>query len=244
MLYLEQEVIKAKLIGALVCIELDANAKLGHEIVQNDPHEKSANGEMFLGVIERNDLIVGNATNLCNGLITRARTTIVGIEKSVIDFLVVCEELFVHMTEMIIDENSKHPIESHRKIGNKVKVTKSDHNVITGTFLLKTLKEETETRREIFKYNDKEGLKKFYEMTSKDILTKCFDEDDITKASKKWLKELKNILQRSFKKVRIGAKKQIDNEAVHLLKDKMKLKNDLDDIEKDAKIPKNIRKKF
>ena len=198
---------------------------------------------MFLGVIERNDLIVGNATKLCHGIITRARSTIVGVEKSVIDFLVVCEELFAHMNEMTIDENSNYPIESHRKIGNKVKVTKSDHNMIIGIFLLKTLKEEKETRREIFKYNYKEGLHKFYEMTSKDILTKCFDEEDITKASKKWLKELKNILQRSFKKVRIGTKKQINNEAVALLKDKMKLKNDLDDIEKEAKNPENIRKK-
>ena len=67
--HLEEEVIKAKLSGALVCIELDANAKLGFDIIENDPHEVSANGELFLGVIERNNLIVGNATQLCNGVI-------------------------------------------------------------------------------------------------------------------------------------------------------------------------------
>ena len=241
--HLEEEVIKAKLIGALVCIELDANAKLGQEIVENDPHEKSANGEMFLGVIERNNLIVGNATKLCRGLITRARTTIVGIEKSVIDFLVVCEELFAHMTEMVIDENSKYPIESHRKIGNSVKVTKTDHNMMIGIFELKTLKEVKETRKEIFKYNDEEGKKKFYEMTSNDALTKCFDEEDFTKAAKKWIKELKNILHRSFKKVRLGTKKQNNEDAVTVLKEKIKLKNEIDAIEKDAKNPENIKKK-
>ena len=241
--HLEEEVIKAKLIGALVCIELDANAKLGHEIVQDDPHEKSANGEMFLGVIERNNLIVGNATKLCRGLITRARTTIVGVEKSIIDFLVVCEELFAHMTEMMIDENNKYPIESHRKIGSSVKVTKTDHNMLIGTFGLKTLKEAKETRKEIFKYNDEEGKKKFYEMTSQDVLTRCFDEEDITKAAKKWLRELKNILHRSFKKVRLGSKKQSNDESVTLLTDKIKLKNDLDDIEKDVKNQENVNKK-
>ena len=241
--HLEEEVIKAKLSGALVCIELDANAKLGFDIIENDPHEVSANGELFLGVIERNNLIVGNATQLCNGVITRKRTTVNGVEKSVIDFLVVCEELFAHMTKMIIDEDNKYPIESHRKVGNKTKVTKTDHNLITGVFNLKTLKEEKVTRREIFKYNDVEGLNKFREMTSNDVLSKCFEEKDFKKAADKWLKVLKNILQRSFKKVRLGNKKNINEEAVNLLKEKLKLKNELDTIEKDGKNHENIKKK-
>ena len=92
----------------MICIELDANAKLGHDIIENDPHEKSPNGVLFQGVIERNDLIVGNATQLCHGLITRTRTTVVGVEKSVIDYIVVCEELFSHMIEMTVDENNKY----------------------------------------------------------------------------------------------------------------------------------------
>ena len=192
----------------MICIELDANAKLGHDIIENDPHEKSPNGVLFQGVIERNDLIVGNATQLCHGLITRTRTTVVGVEKSVIDYLVVCEELFSHMIEMTVDENNKYPIECHRKYGGKIKVTKTDHNMLAGTFGLKTLKDVKEIRREVFKYDDEEGMKKFREMTSKDVLSNCFDEIDVTKAANKWLKELKNILHRSFKKVRVGNKKQ------------------------------------
>ena len=54
--FLEEEIIKAKLQGALICIELDANAKLGPDIIENDPHEKSSNGELFHGVIVRNNL--------------------------------------------------------------------------------------------------------------------------------------------------------------------------------------------
>ena len=137
--HLEEEILKAKLIGALVCIELDANAKLGYDVIENDPHKISANGELFLGVIERNSLIVGNATQLCSGAITRRRTTVNGVEQSVIDFLVVCEELFAHMTKMIVDEDEKYPIESHRKVGNKTKVTKTDHNLIIGVSILKIL---------------------------------------------------------------------------------------------------------
>ena len=241
--HLEEEILKAKLIGALVCIELDANAKLGYDVIENDPHKTSANGELFLGVIERNSLIVGNATQLCKGVITRRRTTVNGVEQSVIDFLVVCEELFAHMTKMIVDEDEKYPIESHRKVGNKSKVTKTDHNLIIGVFNLKTLKEEKVTRREIFKYNDEEGLNNFRKMTSNDVLTKYFEEKDFNKAADKWLKELKNILHRSFKKVRIGNKKNISDEAVNLLKEKLKLKNEIDTIEKDVKNQETIKKK-
>ena len=193
-------------------------------------------------MIERNDLIVGNATQLCHGLITRTRTTVVGVEKSVIDYLVVCEELFSHMIEMTVDENNKYPIECHRKNGGKIKVTKTDHNMLAGTFGLKTLKDVKEIRREVFKYDDEEGMKKFREMTSKDVLSNCFDEKDVTKAANKWLKELKNILHRSFKKVRVGNKKQENNESVDLLKDKLKLQNDLDATENDDKTTDNIKK--
>ena len=98
--------------------------------------------------------------------------------------------------------------------------------MIAGTFELKT-RDVKVSRREIFKYNDEEGLKKFREMTSQEVLTNCFEEKDISKAANKWLKELKNILQRSFKKVRIGNKNHNTNEAIDLHKEKLKLQNEL-----------------
>ena len=47
---------------------------------------------------------------------------------------------------------------------------------------------------------------------------------------------MKHPVHRSFKKVRIGNKKNISDEAVNLLKEKLKLKNEIDTIEKDEKI--------
>ena len=91
---LEEEIIKAKLNGSMICIELDANAKLGGDIIRNDPHKRSANGELLLGILVRNNLIVCNGTAQCSGLITRERQTVNGSERSIIDFLIVCEELF------------------------------------------------------------------------------------------------------------------------------------------------------
>ena len=62
---IEEEVLKAKFEGAYVCIELDANAKLGCDIIENDPNEKSANGDLLLGIIVRNNLIVCNSSSIC-----------------------------------------------------------------------------------------------------------------------------------------------------------------------------------
>jgi hypothetical protein len=67
--------------GAAVCIELDANSKLGPEIIPGDPEPKSKNGKLLEKVVKDNDLIVVNGTQLCKGLITRFRKTITNTEK-------------------------------------------------------------------------------------------------------------------------------------------------------------------
>ena len=120
------------------------------------------------------------------------------------------------MIELKIDEEKLHSIESYSKKGGKTVVTPSDLNMIIGKFHMKIGKKETEVRKEIFDYKDEEGQKKF-----KDTLTKCFEEKDLLKASKKWRKELKNIIFRSFKKVQIGKGKKQQDQVVKLIKLKM-----------------------
>ena len=226
---LEEEIIKAKMQNSMICLELDANAKLGGEIIFNDPHKRSPNGELLLGIIVRNNLVVCNATALCEGLLTRTRKTVNGLETSIIDFLIVCEELFQHMDAMKVDDENEYPIESCTKNGKNVKVTRTDHNMLIGTFKLKVNEKVLEERKEIFKYNDDEGQKRFMELTSKNTLTKCFDEEkDILKASSKWLKELNNILHRSFKKVRISNKQSKRSIVIEKIKTKQKVKHELD----------------
>ena len=74
---LEEEIIKAALLGKSIFIELDANSKLGPTIIENDPHSQSQNGRILAGIIERNGLVVGNSLkDKSSGLITRKRITI------------------------------------------------------------------------------------------------------------------------------------------------------------------------
>ena len=233
---LEEEIIKAKLQNTMICLEFDANAKLGPEIIANDPHDLTPNGELLLGIIVRNSLVVCNGTRLCEGLLTRTRKTVNGLEESVIDFLIVCEELFNHMEDMKVDEQKLFAVESYTKTGKNVKVTQTDHNMLIGTFNAMISDKYLEQRKEIFKYNDIDGQKRFKDLTSKNILSKCFDEEnDVVKASSKWLKELKNILHRSFKKVRVCKRGKTRSVVIEKIKIKQKVVNDIETLKNDLK---------
>ena len=83
---LDEEVKSAKLSGAMVCLEMDANSKLGPTWVPKDPHQQSKNGKLLEDFLLENDLVVVNGLSLCDGTITRYRKTINRVEKSAIDF--------------------------------------------------------------------------------------------------------------------------------------------------------------
>ena len=44
---IDLEVKSAMLAGALICIEMDANSKLGPRIIKSDPKEQSKNGKLL-----------------------------------------------------------------------------------------------------------------------------------------------------------------------------------------------------
>ena len=67
---LETEIEKAKLLGKSILIEMDANSKLGHKFIPNDPHEMSQNGAVLAAIILRQNLIVVNGMKKCVGTIT------------------------------------------------------------------------------------------------------------------------------------------------------------------------------
>ena len=92
---LEQEVVNAKLFDNLICIEMDANAKLGKECIAKDPHPRSSSGELLYECCESYTLIICNMTDVCQGTITRQRKTINSLEESILDYFIVCQEMFL-----------------------------------------------------------------------------------------------------------------------------------------------------
>ena len=64
---LQTEIVTAKKLGHLICIQLDANSKFGRDIIENDPSTNmSENGEILNGIIKSEDL-----TDKCVGTMIR-----------------------------------------------------------------------------------------------------------------------------------------------------------------------------
>ena len=121
---LEEEVAKSLFAGKSIIISLDANSKLGSEIIPNDKHNQSQNGKIFAGIINRHALIVINGLQGKSfGVITRKRTTIDGDEESTIDIIVISSDLLEEVKSVTTDEDKVHSLTSHVKTKHGVKVT-------------------------------------------------------------------------------------------------------------------------
>ena len=205
---LDLEIKRAKLAGCLICIEMDSNSKLGPKIIPGDPKPKSENGKLLENVINENDLIIVNASNKCEGLITRYRKTINNIEEAVLDHYIVCKEMYKYVSRMVVDENEAFALTKYtNKKGDKTAVKQSDHRtmILELNFEWKTETKKT-NRIELFNYKNTSDFETFQELTETNHeLLNCFDDEDedLEISAKRWLQTLNRIIKRSFRKIRI-----------------------------------------
>jgi hypothetical protein len=89
---LEKEIISAKIESCMIIIQMDANGKVGQKIISNDLNN----------VTDGNGLL--NSDKKCVGSITRHRATKKSIETAVLDYVLVCQELYQYFEDMLIDE--------------------------------------------------------------------------------------------------------------------------------------------
>ena len=135
----------------------DLNSKLGTEYIKDDPKQMSENGNILGGIIQRCALTVVNGMKeICKGLITRERHTINSIEKSIIDFVIVSDDLVTNVLSMMIDDERKHVLTKLTKTKSGIKKVESDHNTILTKLIIKWKLDEKETKREIFNLKNKE----------------------------------------------------------------------------------------
>ena len=71
--YLDLVIKEALFSNRCICIQMDANVKLGPEVIPRDSKKQTKNGAKLLSIVEENGLVIVNALNLCVGTITRAR---------------------------------------------------------------------------------------------------------------------------------------------------------------------------
>ena len=208
---LDLEVKSAQLAGTLVCIEMDANSKLGPAIIPNDPKPQSKNGKLLENVVKENGLIIVNATNLCEGVLTRYRKTIKSVEESVLDFFIVCPKFFKLIKKMKIDEERKFSLTKYSSKTGIKKVTESDHNLlILEVGLCWDTRENQKPRETIFNFKNKDNFRKYVEATEDNLaLRECFgnENESVENLSKKWLKLFNSILFSNFDRIRLGKPK-------------------------------------
>ena len=189
----ESAIQSTKLKGDLICAELDANSKIGMENLSSDPHHISANGQMLMDVVNRNDLIIVNSTSKCIGTITRLRKTKTSDEKSVIDFFIVCQWFFELIQCMEIDENRKFTLTKYSsRMGLKC-IVPSDHNILFCKLNIKWNMKMKIERKEIYKLKDSEGMRIFSEKTSNcpKLVQLSLNSNNFLEDSEKWMKKLR-----------------------------------------------------
>ena len=125
---LEAEAISAIEENCLTLIQLDANAKVGPGIIPYDCHAQSNNGIFLVEMIKRQNLFLLNASDLCEGKITRHRVTKNGIERSTIDYIIVCEFMYRKLVKMVIDEDRIHTLTKYTTTCGVISKSESDHN--------------------------------------------------------------------------------------------------------------------
>ena len=200
---LEEEILRCEEDDCGLIAELDCNAKLGNQIITGDPNNMSSNGKIFWDIIQRRECTVVNATEKCEGCITRSRTKAGIKEESVLDYVFVNALVAPFINNMKIDETKMKALTRYTK-GTALP---SDHNLLTCKFDIPVKKKIT-PRNEVYRLRNVEELQIFREATSNtDQFSKCFmSDDDVKVQGKRWMKLLQNTIKKSFTKIRIRNK--------------------------------------
>ena len=125
--YIENEVHNASQNGAGIIIPMDWNLWAEDHIITGDPNKQYQNGKLLDEFLNRNrNISVLNALAICKWKITHERNTLIGTQKSILDFFLVCDKILPHVTEMEIYENGENSLTRYR--GETV--VKTDHNMM------------------------------------------------------------------------------------------------------------------
>ena len=85
------------------------------ENLNNDPNNISANGKILIDVVERQKLVIANTLEVCKGVVTRERITKNNVERSVIDYVILCERMEEYLEEIMIDDDRIHVLTKYAR---------------------------------------------------------------------------------------------------------------------------------
>ena len=186
-------------------VQIDTNAHLGPDIMKRDPNPINPNGKMFAEFLEQNPaLSVVNRMDLCKGLITRRRTTIRGVEESVLDFFLVNQKMSQYLTKMTVDEDEQYSLENLAQKKTTIVTKKSDHRTLIMDLNIKFSKIKPDVK-ELFNFKNESCQEKFKNLTDNETnLIDCLQTDlPLNEKAKVWLKVLETVFHNSFIKIKV-----------------------------------------
>ena len=171
-------------------------------------------------------LTVLNSLPICKGLITRTRTLITGkVEKSVLDFFVVCSLVLTHITEMLVDEERNYAITNYTQIPKGGKAVDSDHMTTLAKIQLNIVPHKMQTESV---YNLKNIIckKPFKSNTSstRDFTESINNHNSVQFKCDEWNRVLDSHIKQAFNKLKVRKSKIKPCEVDSLIKKRNKLK--------------------
>ena len=236
--YLEEEAKSAEQRNIGLIIQIDSNAWLGSDIIPGDPNKQNSNGKLMAQFLKSNPaLTVVNSLGLCEGTVTRHRTTTMGKEESVLDVFIVCRKVLGLVKHMTIDHEDKYRLTNFKAKKKSGKVTATDHRAVLFVLDLSIPIAKPERISE-FNYKNIHGQEMFYNMTSQNfVMSEVFSTNETFQTQvNKWEKCVKSCIQQSFPKVRPRKRKFREDEVGHLIEVRKKLKLNPTNIENDNEI--------
>ena len=203
---IEEDILNCRLNDIPIILQMDANSKLGPHIINEDPHGQSPNGQILAGILERHRLVVVNGLKTkCKGSITRKRVTVNSVEQSIIDFVIVSDDIADLLENLLIDEDQNFALVGFIKTKTGVQKNISDHMPLITTLNKKWSWVNKIERIEMFNFKNQSCQQQFKQLTSdSDFLSSCIDENkDVNAVTNKFLKRFNGVLVKSFKKVKI-----------------------------------------
>ena len=158
------EIRKGKEKDQSIIVAGDFNCRVGEAKVKGTLESESKGGKKLLAMIEKEKMILTNASDKCNGLWTREERG----KRSVIDFIIMEEDDEHYIKSIEIDENkSKAPFRLKNIEGGSIQTVYSDHNpMILKTNLI--LKEQEKYKSRIKRIITEDGYKKYCEELEKE----------------------------------------------------------------------------
>ena len=235
---LEIEVEACKVNGDKLIVVGDLNSKI--EMRNGELKALSSNGKFLINIINARKLQVLNFSDKCAGKWTHVIRT--SNTKSVIDYILVDEEVESDVTEVIIDEECFYT--PFRRITEKGVVTAqySDHNTIITKFKVEVSTQKEKTPNEEISQSwmlNEDGWKKFTELTEESTCEIC-PVSDSNDEYNKFEKYILSVMNSCFKRRKTNRK----NRWEHQSKDERRIYKILRSYMKQGKIQRKVARVY